>query len=71
MSAAPEISNITIRAINEVAAAGKSVASGIIGVATGSSSPSNEPEGSPSDLPRGGPHELGSQLHKPPGEERK
>lgn len=65
------IMNKAVGAINEVAAAGKSVASGIIEVATGGSSTSKEPEPSPSDMPRGGPHELGSQLHKPPGEERK
>jgi hypothetical protein len=64
------IMNKAVGAINEVAAAGKSVASGIMEVATGSSS-NKDPEPSPSDLPRGGPHELGSQLHKPPGEERK
>jgi hypothetical protein len=64
------IMNKAVGAINEVAAAGKSVASGIIEVATGSSG-NKDPEAHPSDLPRGGPHELGSQLHKPPGEERK
>ena len=64
------IMNKAVGAINEVAAAGKSVASGIIDVATGTSS-NKETEPDPSDLPRGGPHELGSQLHKPPGEERK
>lgn len=64
------IMNKAVGAINEVAAAGKSVATGIIEVATGSSG-SKDPEPHPSDLPRGGPHELGSQLHKPPGEERK
>ena len=60
-----------VGAINEVAAAGKSVASGIIGVATGSTPAAKEPEPDPTDIPRGGPHELGSQLPKPPGEERK
>ncbi|MFN2602241.1 MAG: DUF2281 domain-containing protein [Gemmatimonadaceae bacterium] len=60
-----------VGAINEVAAAGKSVASGIIGVATGSAPATKEPEPHPTDIPRGGPHELGSQLPKPPGEERK
>jgi len=60
-----------VGAINEVAAAGKSVASGIIGVATGGTPAAKEPEPDPTDIPRGGPHELGSQLPKPPGEERK
>ena len=60
-----------VGAINEVAAAGKSVASGILGVATGGTPGSKEPEPQPPDIPRGGPHELGSQLPKPPGEERK
>ena len=65
------IMNKAVGAINEVAAAGKSVASGIIGVATGSTPSTKEPEAQPPDIPRGGPHELGSQLPKPPGEERK
>ena len=64
------IMNKAVGAINEVAAAGKSVASGIMEVATGSSG-TKETEPPSSDLPRGGPHELGSQLHKPPGDERK
>src|SRR6476469_49473 len=58
-----------VGAINEVAAAGKSVASGIMEVATGSSS-AKAPEAHPPEIPRAGPHELGSQLPKPPGEER-
>jgi hypothetical protein len=65
------IMNKAVGAINDVASAGKSVASGIIGVATGSAPESKEPEAHPGDIPRGGPHELGSQLPKPPGEERK
>jgi len=64
------IMNKAVGAINEVAAAGKSVASGIMEVATGSSG-NKETEPPSSDLSRGGPHELGSQLHKPPGDERK
>ena len=53
-----------VGAINDVAAAGKSVATGIMGAASGSAdSPA------PSVPPRGGPHELGSQLpHNPPEE---
>lgn len=65
------IMNKAVGAISDVAAAGKSVASGIMGVATGSAPQANEPEAHPPDIPRGGPHELGSQLPKPPGEERK
>ena len=65
------IMNKAVGAITDVAAAGKSVASGIIGVATGGTPVPKEPEAHPSDIPRGGPHELGSQLPKPPGEERK
>ena len=60
-----------VGAINEVAAAGKSVASGIMEVATGSPSASKTPEAHPPEIPRAGPHELGSQLPKPPGEESK
>ncbi|HEY8166378.1 MAG TPA: hypothetical protein VIF83_12555 [Gemmatimonadaceae bacterium] len=51
-----------VGAINDVAQAGKSVASGIIGVATGGSASPDEPTPHPSAPPRGGPHELGSQL---------
>ncbi len=51
-----------VGAINDVAAAGKSVASGIIGVATGGSTEPEQTEPHPSAPPRGGPHELGSQL---------
>jgi hypothetical protein len=50
-----------VGAINDVAQAGKSVASGIIGVATGSPATPVEPP-HPGAPPRGGPHELGSQL---------
>ena len=65
------IMNKAVGAINDVASAGKSVASGIIGVATGGTPDPKEPEAQPPDIPRGGPHELGSQLPKPPGDERK
>ena len=60
-----------VGAINDVAAAGKSVASEIIDVATGGLAAPKPPEVHPPDIPRGGPHELGSQLPKPPGDERK
>ena len=58
-----------VGAITEVAAAGKSVASGIMGAATGSA----DVPGSvtPPDIPRGGPHELGSQLPHNPGDREK
>ena len=65
------IMNRAVGAITDVASAGKSVASGIIGVATGSTPGPKEPEPHPAEIPRGGPHELGSQLPKPPGDERK
>jgi hypothetical protein len=65
------IMNKAVGAINDVASAGKSVASGIIGVATGSTPGPKEPEPHTAEIPRGGPHELGSQLPKPPGDERK
>ena len=59
-----------VGAINDVAAAGKSVASEIMGVATGA--PAQKPsEVHPPEIPRGGPHELGSQLPKTPGDEHK
>jgi hypothetical protein len=62
-----------VGAINDVAAAGKSVASEIMGAATGSSGSSGPkaPEAHPPEIPRAGPHELGSQLPKPSGDERK
>jgi Protein of unknown function (DUF2281). len=65
------IMNKAVGAINEVAAAGKSVASGIMGVATGGSAAPKAPEAHLPEIPRAGPHELGSQLPKSPGDERK
>lgn len=65
------IMNKAVGAITDVAAAGKSVASEIIGVATGGPAEPKPPEVHPPEIPRGGPHELGSQLPKPPGDERK
>jgi len=64
------IMNKAVGAITDVAAAGKSVASGIMDVATGAPVP-KQPEAHPPEIPRAGPHELGSQLPKPPGDERK
>jgi len=63
------IMNKAVGAINDVAAAGKSVASGIMDVATGGAA--KPPEAHPPDIPRAGPHELGSQLPKSPGDEPK
>lgn len=61
------IMNKAVGAISEVAAAGKSVATGIMGAAS-TSAPN--PPAAPA-VPRVGPHELGSQLPHPPGEESK
>lgn len=63
------IMNKAVGAISEVAAAGKSVATGIMDAASGSTS-ATQPE-QPPTIPRGGPHELGSQLPHTPGEETK
>ncbi|HEY4955150.1 MAG TPA: DUF2281 domain-containing protein [Gemmatimonadaceae bacterium] len=65
------IMNKAVGAISEVAAAGKSVATGIMDVATGGGAAPKTPEANPPEIPRAGPHELGSQLPKPPGDERK
>jgi hypothetical protein len=69
ISGTMNIMNKAVGAITEVAAAGKSVASGIMGAATGSA----DGPGSvtPPDIPRGGPHELGSQLPHNPGDREK
>lgn len=65
------IMNKAVGAITDVAAAGKSVASGIMDVATGTAPVPKQTEAQPPEIPRAGPHELGSQLPKPPGDERK
>ena len=65
------IMNKAVGAINEVAAAGKSVATGIMEAATGSPGTPKAPEAHPPEIPRAGPHELGSQLPKTPGDEHK
>ena len=62
--------NKAVGAINDVAAAGKSVATGIMGAASGGAEISQTPA-PPAQPPRGGPHELGSQLPHTPGEEIK
>ena len=66
ISGTMSIMNKAVGAINEVAAAGKSVATGIMGAA---SSATETP--APAAPPRGGPHELGSQLPHTPGEQAK
>ena len=64
------IMNKAVGAINEVAAAGKSVATGIMG--SSPTNASNPPQSTqPPPVSRSGPHELGSQLPHPPGEESK
>lgn len=60
ISGTMNIMNKAVGAISEVAAAGKSVATGIMDVASGSTTPGQGP--SEPVNPRGGPHELGSQL---------
>jgi len=69
ISGTMSIMNKAVGAISEVAAAGKSVATGIMGAAT-SSAPASQPA-THADNPRGGPHELGSQLPHTPGEDQK
>lgn len=58
ISGTMNIMNKAVGAISEVAAAGKSVATGLMGAA-GSDAPDAPPV---PDIPRGGPHELGSKL---------
>lgn len=70
ISGTMNIMNKAVGAISEVAAAGKSVATGIMDAASGTSTPPAQPPASP-PIPRGGPHELGSQLPHPPGEDGK
>jgi hypothetical protein len=61
ISGTMNIMNKAVGAISEVAAAGKSVATGLMGTANsgGTESP---PEPPAAEMPRGGPHELGSKL---------
>lgn len=68
LSGTMSIMNKAVGAISEVAAAGKSVAAGIMDAASGTT-PAAPPVQPPS-IPRGGPHELGSQLPHP-GDESK
>jgi len=65
------IMNKAVGAINEVAAAGKSVATGIMGAASTSAPSPAQSAPVPPPIPRAGPHELGSQLPHQPGDESK
>ena len=60
ISGTMNIMNKAVGAISEVAQAGKSVATGLMGAATGA--PETAQPETPQDIPRGGPHELGSKL---------
>jgi hypothetical protein len=68
ISGTMSIMNKAVGAISEVAAAGKSVATGIMGAAS-SGGNASQPEPHPEN-PRGGPHELGSQIPNNSGEEK-
>ncbi len=70
ISGTMSIMNKAVGAINDVANAGKSVATGIMGAATGSASDSAQTPAVP-DIPRGGPHELGSKLPPTAGDDGK
>ncbi|HEY0241292.1 MAG TPA: hypothetical protein VGC52_01380 [Gemmatimonadaceae bacterium] len=61
ISGTMNIMNKAVGAISEVAAAGKSVATGLMGTASSGAADPAQPE-TPTDIPRGGPHELGSKL---------
>jgi hypothetical protein len=61
ISGTMSIMNKAVGAISEVAAAGKSVATGLMGTASSGAADPAQPE-TPTDIPRGGPHELGSKL---------
>ena len=67
ISGTMNIMNKAVGAISEVAAAGKSVATGIMSAGSTGAPAASEPE-PPHENPRGGPHELGSQLPHTPGE---
>ncbi|MEO8193556.1 MAG: hypothetical protein ABI681_06875 [Gemmatimonadales bacterium] len=71
ISGTMNIMNKAVGAISEVAAAGKSVATGIMGAASSGAPDAGPPAAAPPDIPRGGPHELGSQLPHTPGEPEK
>ena len=67
ISGTMNIMNKAVGAISEVAAAGKSVATGLMGTVPSSADAPPNPE-APHDIPRGGPHELGSKLPHTDGE---
>lgn len=62
LSGTMKIMNKAVGAISEVAAAGKSVATGLMGSGVNGQAPPAP------DIPRGGPHELGSKLPHDDGE---
>ena len=66
ISGTMNIMNKAVGAISEVAAAGKSVATGLMGAATPGSDATTPAAESP---PRGGPHELGSKLPQTEGDQ--
>ena len=66
ISGTMNIMNKAVGAISEVAAAGKSVATGLMGAATPGAD-DTQPQ-APQEIPRGGPHELGSKLPHPDGD---
>lgn len=70
ISGTMNIMNKAVGAISEVAAAGKSVATGIMGAGSAGVTDAAQPV-APQDIPRGGPHELGSQLPHNPGDQEK
>jgi len=70
ISGTMNIMNRAVGAISEVAAAGKSVATGLMGTAAGPTGAAPDAPADPAN-PRGGPHELGSQLPHTPEEETK
>ena len=67
ISGTMNIMNKAVGAISEVAAAGKSVATGLMGAASPGAADASQPE-TTNDIPRGGPHELGSKLPHTDGE---
>ncbi len=71
ISGTMNIMNKAVGAITDVANAGKSVATGIMGAASPSAPDPAQPPATPPSIPRGGPHELGSQLPHTPGEDGK
>jgi len=71
ISGTMNIMNKAVGALSEVAAAGKSVATGIMDAASGNAAEAPQPPEQPPANPRGGPHELGSQIPHTPGEDGK